>query len=414
MIHQVKASDQDVEKLRQVVELQLRLLELAANRTDPIDQTVIENHLKPFYGRRAGGIAKWIAAKRKSLLDKLNDVATYANMEEKRQFVKGFHADVELLYNPKPKQLQIAISKDSPAWQQSAGDFCRHFYALWGNEKGFPQYFFDSLNDSDYTRWDFIQSFLNENEGLYVCAICDSTAYRTHRPDGRVFTSIEHFFPKSIYPHLAIHPYNLIPICSACNSLAGDKDIMSYCSSLGVRDLVLPYQSYQNGLSKEAYIEIRLREDKDWREIHPLEIKMRPAQGTHSEKSIEIFNQIYDVENRWNQGITQIEEHVFRRIQQFLLIDVHLGNDLSDTAFVSNRLKILMALISKENMGRDPFSFVTVWYLKRFIDSIEKEKDSLGVHSTLRAWATQQVAVWEQLKEHVQELYARVPSATVN
>ena len=56
-----------------------------------------------------------------------------------------------------------------------------------------------------------------------MCVMCDAVAFRLAKSTPVAaetidyYTSIEHYFPKSIYPHLAIHPFNLIPICSAVN-----------------------------------------------------------------------------------------------------------------------------------------------------------------------------------------------------
>ena len=78
------------------------------------------------------------------------------------------------------------------------------------------------------------------------------------------------------------------------------------------------------------------------------------------------------MEKRWNNQLDQIGEQVFRRMQQFLMADVQMGNDLSDVEFLQERLEILMALTSKENLGKDPFSMATVWMLKYHVDTLRQ------------------------------------------
>ena len=45
---------------------------------------------------------------------------------------------------------------------------------------------------------------------------------------------LDHFFPKSVYPFLAVNFYNLIPSCSTCNKLKSDDDLY---------ELLNPYDS---------------------------------------------------------------------------------------------------------------------------------------------------------------------------
>jgi len=411
MIHQVRASTQDVDKLGQLVELQLTLMDLAVRESE-LDCRTIETHLQRRYGTNAEKVADWVSRKRDSLLGNLNAFAAHDNDSEKAEYVAKLREDVELLYEPIPKRLQVAIRKESPGWQRKAGEFCKHFYTLLGKVDGFPSWCFDPplATDRPYTRWDFVNGFAQANEHLYLCSICDATAYRT-QVDSRAYTSIEHFFPKSIYPHLAIHPLNLIPICTACNHIAGDTDLMDYCSErLGIQELLLPYDDVQPGLSQQAYIEIAPRQQfATDRRRHPLEIRFKPASGYESSKLIENFERIYKIEERWNNELHQVERHVYRRMQQFLLGDVQLGNDLTDIDFVIDRTKILMALTSRENLGIDPFGFATVWMLKHFIDSMQREREGSPVYRSLEHWAGQQGETWKALRSHVIELYQRVP-----
>src|SRR6266516_77003 len=66
------------------------------------------------------------------------------------------------------------------------------------------------------SRRDVATMFWHENHILLkVCPSCDGQAPRF--VNGRAYANIDHFFPKSLYPFLSIHPYNLVPICTDCN-----------------------------------------------------------------------------------------------------------------------------------------------------------------------------------------------------
>lgn len=416
MIHQVRESPDDVARLRELVELQLQLLTLAVTQPS-VDFAGLERHLAAVRGGNDSKTADWVCRHR-SLVSKLNVFAAHPDTDEKRKLVDQMRADVDLLFTPAPQRLQVAFSCLPPPptdWKCAAGDFCRHFYTIWGQDgrnPGFPDYMFvrASIAGKSYSRWDFIDGFLKANDALYLCAICDATAFRT-QVDSRAHTSIEHFFPKSIYPHLAIHPYNLIPICTHCNSIKSDDDFMHLCSAtLGIQELLLPYQSQQPGLSQMAYVEVSAR-TVQVAGSHPLEIKFKSASAyTDSASLIDHFKTLYGVENRWNNQLDQIEGQVFRRMQQFLMGDVQMGNDLSDVEFVQERLELLMALTSKENLGKDPFGMATVWMLKYQVDTLRQHGKNALIHRNLVQWAAEHRETWRTLRDHAEEIYRRVPA----
>lgn len=61
-----------------------------------------------------------------------------------------------------------------------------------------------------------VQAFWSGNPDLKVCPACDG-----RKPDsisGRVYGHCDHHFPKGVHPALSVHPLNLVPICSECNS----------------------------------------------------------------------------------------------------------------------------------------------------------------------------------------------------
>lgn len=63
----------------------------------------------------------------------------------------------------------------------------------------------------------FLASYGLVNRKITVCPVCDQ------KSDLR---ELDHFLPKSIYPFLSLHPFNLIPVCKDCNSteIKGERD----------------------------------------------------------------------------------------------------------------------------------------------------------------------------------------------
>lgn len=72
----------------------------------------------------------------------------------------------------------------------------------------------------DYTRYDFVIK-----HGLNSCPYCNRNyIFVVDKDENRLRPEIDHFYPKSIYPFLAMSFYNLIPSCQICNHTKKDKD----------------------------------------------------------------------------------------------------------------------------------------------------------------------------------------------
>lgn len=108
-------------------------------------------------------------------------------------------------------------------------------------EKAFSNYGYDS---STFPGDDLINDL-----GLTVCPYCNRNFIKhivvgqnDHGDDIAVKGQLDHFYPRSLYPYLAITRENLVPACPSCNGASGkhDKDT----KELGV---VNPYTLSDNG-----------------------------------------------------------------------------------------------------------------------------------------------------------------------
>jgi len=72
----------------------------------------------------------------------------------------------------------------------------------------------------DYDRYTFV-----DKHKLKTCPYCNRNyIFIVDENTGRLRPEIDHFFPKSKYPYLAMSFYNLIPSCQICNHTKKDKD----------------------------------------------------------------------------------------------------------------------------------------------------------------------------------------------
>lgn len=60
-----------------------------------------------------------------------------------------------------------------------------------------------------------------EKIGVSICPYCNRSYIFTLKKSG-VRPQYDHFFPKSLYPYLALSMYNLIPCCAICNQAKSD------------------------------------------------------------------------------------------------------------------------------------------------------------------------------------------------
>jgi len=79
-------------------------------------------------------------------------------------------------------------------------------YKNWGSRKKYGAYY-------------FVKAL-----GLNSCPYCNRNyTFVVDSENGKLRPEIDHFYPKSIYPFLAMSFYNLIPSCSICNHTKSDK-----------------------------------------------------------------------------------------------------------------------------------------------------------------------------------------------
>lgn len=105
--------------------------------------------------------------------------------------------------------------------------------------------FFQNGHDSNYViknifidhayknleKWDFIQRIR-----LDSCPYCNRAYIYSLSKQGEIKPQIDHFYPSSLYPLLAVSFYNLIPSCQTCNGFGAkeEKDPIT-------EDLINPY-----------------------------------------------------------------------------------------------------------------------------------------------------------------------------
>jgi len=101
-------------------------------------------------------------------------------------------------------------------------------------QKKFESLYKNQLSDSQLFKKSFFEIFENMN----VCPYCNrnfiNPIYKEERvgqDNSKQAPDIEHFYPKSIYPFLALSISNLLPSCAFCNKVKSDVDTFDNCIS---------------------------------------------------------------------------------------------------------------------------------------------------------------------------------------
>lgn len=99
-----------------------------------------------------------------------------------------------------------------------------------------------------------INHWIIKKTGLRVCPYCN--ILYTYNRKKSVTSQLDHFFPKSEYPMLALCFYNLVPSCSACNQIKRDdtREMASPYKDRAFQDLRITWD-YSGGAGQDKYEE---------------------------------------------------------------------------------------------------------------------------------------------------------------
>ena len=153
-------------------------------------------------------------------------------------------------------------------------------------------------------RDDFIASFWNSNPNLNVCPACDRE--RSDKVDIKVYDDADHFLPKSKYPFLSLHPFNLFPLCIYCNrSFKGDRDIVDNQNDAPLTNIFHPY--------KRAVLEkLDLKVFRDAQGVSKLgefiDIDGMPSRRMDS------LNRVFRLSERWIDRLKIQKENIIDKI----------------------------------------------------------------------------------------------------
>lgn len=362
MIHEVRLPRNTKIYLCQITCLQMDILACAALLQPGFTKQDLQTRLAGKMPRHAGCVANWIWA-HKNIKEALQTFVS-GNQQDRQSLVESIRWDVlRLVWARRNETLECCFADDRllPDFQKGAKQFLLAFYEQLGSGISTDILHFNPANYPKYGREQYFREYEKENPQQSVCAICDE-----HRPitiiHGDTYSDIEHYFPKSIYPHLSCHPYNLIPICRACNSAHLDKDPLS--AQNGTRrtlgEVFLPYRSESVRLHGAVKF--------DWTQpVSPALsiVKRKDNANNLFHARLMAFSEIYDIPGRWQNRIHQIGEQLWRQMSYFVRVEIEKDKELNPFQVKTALERLLSYFV--EDLGATPWDYVLVWYLSHLL-----------------------------------------------
>jgi len=480
MLHEVVLPVETRKWLSFLVRAQLGTLQAALRvfgmENDPVNDKfrqllIAEISQQPYFKHHAVEVVTWVFAKPK-LVGHLqaflegHEGISEPNLEllrEKHWLVQAMKRDVWRLYSdhpedklevylveksPLPHKLVIAESFRSardklPDWLSAAASFLGYFYENLGD--GIQTGIFRDRNES-YSRQDFFKAFVRANADLLICPVCDQSSFFTVSSFDKYHADIEHYLPQRIYPHLCVHPFNLVPVCKLCNQ-AIKRDVDPFAPDPGaaatqrysLSDVLLPYRA-ERSLQASSVLEVRWREGSDpsslddddfvWRRkrdgsrerVRLKSARLLPRAVQDLKTQYRLFGRIYDIPGRWEMQIDEVYDSLFRRIRQLFADDVVLDpNLLTNEQRVKAKLNWLLAFMD-DLMGRDAYTYACMWwlvdltskYLDITSDDAAQENLSNPLLSEIASWRDPYRRYESDFESRANELKQRYANAISN
>lgn len=399
MLHEVRLPEITRKRLTDVVVLQVWLLFYAASKpslsdTDKGDCARQLNKCPRFAGR-AAQITNWLwdAESRWSHLRTLSQ-SSAATPFEKKKFIQTLSREIFGLL--KNSISTIPTFNSQADWEIAIADFFKFFYTdiLRQSPKtyklpptssratvGFPPFIFSEQGATQFGAQEFLKAFRAENRNeVTICPACDEAPYSisagsvyVNSGERKIEADIDHYLPKDLYPHLACHPYNLVPTCPTCNQRKKKtKDPLQRQASLissrrNLHDIYVPYR--QKGLAESTYLEIDLRQS--FRE--PIILSLKERTGLSLRENLHALKEIYGIPEGWQEICDTQAEDLFKDLRD--LLETH------DSPFDNPELidwfdECLHRLLRK--WGLDEYAILRTWLLVSYILEAESVFDDSG------------------------------------
>lgn len=382
MIHLTNLPPAVEQALSNAVSVQLGLFEFAA--TEQLNKSDVEQQKRCtqfIYGRPdpAHNATEWLWENDK-LFAYLQGFSG-GTVSSKVDWAREIRADVMALFNaalfddnqqPALTTLRtpLHLAKPNPnnQWQHDGHDFLEHWYVVFSSQTGLPAVV---TGGKPLSRQVFLNDYLKCNPSQKICPACDSHEWQdalSNKPPlavvqpFHVYTDTDHFFAKDLYPHLSIHPYNLIPLCEKCNErFKLTRDAMEWDSvRRTLYHLAVPYR--RKALSSDTYVKFSAIKNE------PVQLLRRPASTIPTER-ISMMKHLFKIPDRWSAD-GQTDKYDFNGLLRGWIRNSEPQGPVT-AAWLREQLTQYTGQVRRE-LGKAPRHFMLLSWLSQQVKLLEK------------------------------------------
>ena len=228
----------------------------------------------------------------------------------------------------------------------SAAELARNFYKILCD--GVPHEKINEIEDLD--RQIVLRAYLDAQLKipLKVCPGCDGKPPSI--ADGVIHEDLDHFFPKSKYPFLSIHPLNLTPFCKDCNQTykkSKDAILDNDPTVADVHTLTDIYHPYQCPSRDQILLSIQANPDKT------LAFRFTANSNAPQDQArLHSLQYTLNLESRWTGDL--VEERVEEELHTLLFFGSQIerdGNFQPDQNWLNQQLQTAVDTL-KLKLGR--------------------------------------------------------------
>ena len=235
---------------------------------------------------------------KKSVIRKAVDKILKLPRTERKKLWEAVKNDIEFYKNLDDPNFEFLYLKLSDNTKAVGNELLLRFYKILGSKTGFSKI----AGLKGRVNGAILEKLYREaNKKCAICPAC--LVERLPRPiDGISQNDREHYFPQSIYPPLAVHPFNLTMACIRCNQRRHSNiDPISDHKAGALLDSFLPYT--RPGLNQ---IELQFTVAAT---TGMVKISGKPGE-VRAGKRVKNFDRIYKLSKYWSDYLEAIDNRL--------------------------------------------------------------------------------------------------------
>ncbi|MCS6841140.1 MAG: hypothetical protein RMJ54_14650 [Roseiflexaceae bacterium] len=335
MLHKTVVA-RDPDELAGIVDLQVRLLQLAAH-TNQIDKKALEHWFND------SDLVDYVTQNFSRVIGALKDFARECPPADKgaliSEVIDEIEHDANFWNRYGDPSFVLKFTGTGNPHRQHIATWLKGFYEQF-SKSGFP--FLSPTGSQPWNKHAWEDAFREKNRGVQVCPQCDGTMHNG--------VTVEHIFPRAKYPALSVHVANLIPCCENCQREKANKDPIQVAPP---RRLFLPY--WQHALE---HCDVKAIQDGSggWK------FALVPrAPGADWQDAITQMGHLYGIPDQWSQRINWIVDLAYAKIEEKLYADRDEEQPVRSLTELQKRLDSLCANMKKQWGKQHYFVPTTAW-----------------------------------------------------